>query len=82
MERLKQKIRQAFIGLIWIYQHTISPLLGPHCRYSPTCSHYTQIAIKKYGIVRGSWLGVKRISRCHPWHPGGLDPVPELELNK
>jgi len=65
-----------FILLIKIYQLLISPLFPSSCRYTPTCSHYTLEALKKYGLIKGSWLGVKRISRCHPWGGSGYDPVP------
>jgi len=65
-----------FIFLIKIYQWIISPILGPKCRYTPTCSHYAVEALKKYGIFKGSWLAIKRISRCHPWGGHGYDPVP------
>jgi len=65
-----------FILLIKIYQLLISPLFPSSCRYTPTCSHYTLEALKKYGILKGSWLGIKRISRCHPWGGSGYDPVP------
>jgi len=61
---------------IRFYQKFISPLLGPHCRYSPTCSQYAYEAISKYGFFKGGYLAVKRILRCHPWHEGGYDPVP------
>ncbi len=64
------------IALIRFYQYAISPLIGRRCRYFPTCSEYTADAVNKYGALKGSWLGVKRICRCHPWHPGGYDPVP------
>lgn len=64
------------ILLIRFYQVAISPLIGPHCRFYPTCSHYTIQAIERHGIFKGLYLGVRRLSRCHPWHPGGLDPVP------
>ncbi len=65
-----------FILLIKIYQLLISPLFPSSCRYTPTCSHYTLEALKKYGLIKGSWLGIKRISRCHPWGGSGYDPVP------
>jgi putative membrane protein insertion efficiency factor len=64
------------ILLIKIYQLLISPLFPSSCRYTPTCSHYTLEALKKYGLLKGSWLGIKRISRCHPWGGSGYDPVP------
>ncbi len=64
------------LGLIRLYQILISPWLGHHCRYFPTCSEYTYLAIKKYGFLKGSWLGGRRILRCHPFHEGGVDPVP------
>ena len=64
-------------GLIRFYQRFISPLMPPACRFTPTCSHYTYEAIDRFGFVKGSWLGLKRIGRCHPFHPGGFDPVPE-----
>ncbi len=62
--------------LIRGYQYAISPLLGRNCRYLPTCSEYAAEAVTKYGAIKGGWLGVKRVCRCHPWHPGGYDPVP------
>ena len=65
-----------FILLIKIYQLLISPLFPSSCRYNPTCSHYTMEALKKYGLLKGGWLGIKRISRCHPWGGSGYDPVP------
>jgi putative membrane protein insertion efficiency factor len=69
-------MKRLLIGLIRIYQYAISPLMGRSCRYVPTCSEYTVEAIRKHGAIKGGWLGAKRISRCHPWHPGGYDPVP------
>jgi len=65
-----------FILLIKIYQYAISPLIGPKCRFTPTCSNYALQAFKKYGLFKGFWLAVKRISRCHPWGGSGYDPVP------
>jgi putative membrane protein insertion efficiency factor len=62
--------------LIGFYQRRISPYKGRTCRFHPTCSEYTRQAIVKYGVIRGSFLGIKRIFRCHPFHPGGYDPVP------
>jgi putative membrane protein insertion efficiency factor len=63
--------------LIRLYQCTISPLLGPACRYHPTCSQYALEAIERFGLMRGSWLALRRLGRCHPWHAGGFDPVPD-----
>ncbi len=63
--------------LIRLYQWTVSPLLGPACRFHPTCSQYALEAIRRFGVLRGGWLAVRRIGRCHPWHPGGYDPVPQ-----
>jgi putative membrane protein insertion efficiency factor len=62
--------------LIRGYQLAISPFLGPRCRFYPSCSHYAIEAIETHGALRGCWLTMKRISRCHPWHEGGFDPVP------
>jgi uncharacterized protein len=62
--------------LIRAYQLTLSPLLGRHCRYYPTCSAYSSEAIAKYGFLRGTALGIRRLLRCHPFHEGGIDPVP------
>jgi hypothetical protein len=64
------------IGLIQIYRYAISPLLGSRCRFFPSCSQYAVEALKSHGLLKGLWLAVRRIGRCHPWHPGGHDPVP------
>ena len=63
--------------LIQAYRRWISPLMRPHCRYSPSCSEYALEAIVRFGAVRGTWMGAKRIARCHPWAAGGVDRVPE-----
>ncbi|MFZ5979910.1 MAG: membrane protein insertion efficiency factor YidD [Candidatus Zixiibacteriota bacterium] len=63
------------IFLIYIYRATLSPFIGNSCRFEPTCSRYAEDALRKYGALRGSWLAVKRVLRCHPWHEGGYDPV-------
>ncbi|UCG78912.1 MAG: membrane protein insertion efficiency factor YidD [Nitrospirota bacterium] len=68
-------IRQAMIFLIRAYQYMISPFLPSSCRFSPTCSEYSKEAIEKYGPLKGSILTIKRILKCHPFHPGGYDPV-------
>ncbi|MEZ5497878.1 MAG: membrane protein insertion efficiency factor YidD [Steroidobacteraceae bacterium] len=65
------------LGLIRIYQWTLSPLLGPRCRFYPSCSHYAHGAILEHGLLRGGVLALRRLGRCHPWHPGGFDPVPK-----
>jgi uncharacterized protein len=65
-----------FIGLIKVYQYSISPLLGPSCRYEPSCSQYSIEALKKHGILKGMYLSIKRIGSCHPWGGHGHDPVP------
>jgi uncharacterized protein len=62
------------IGLIWVYQRTLSPLLGNACRFEPSCSRYMVGALRKHGLLKGLWKGLKRFASCHPWHPGGYDP--------
>ncbi|HXK59134.1 MAG TPA: membrane protein insertion efficiency factor YidD [Acidobacteriota bacterium] len=64
------------IALIRVYQKVISPFLPRACRFHPTCSEYMCQAVAKFGLAKGVWLGLRRLSRCHPWHPGGFDPVP------
>ena len=70
-------MKSLFKALIKIYALAVSPFLGRNCRFQPTCSNYAQQAIDKYGAVKGSWIAIKRISKCHPWNKGDpLDPVP------
>jgi len=69
-------MRHAMLGLIRLYQFLLSPWVGNHCRFHPTCSEYAKGAITRYGSIRGGWMAMRRLSRCHPWHPGGADPVP------
>jgi len=69
-------VKKAALGLIKLYQSTISQVAPPSCRFTPTCSQYTFEAIEKYGIFKGVWLGARRIVRCNPFNPGGYDPVP------
>jgi len=76
LKKIFQILAVPFILLIKIYQLFISPLFPSSCRYTPTCSHYTAEALKKYGLFKGGWLGIKRILRCHPWGGSGYDPVP------
>lgn len=73
---MKHWPRLALVALIRGYQLIISPLLGPRCRFYPSCSHYAIEALRVHGAGRGSWLTLRRLLRCHPLHPGGVDPVP------
>ncbi|MFW5995749.1 MAG: membrane protein insertion efficiency factor YidD [Halanaerobiaceae bacterium] len=68
-------MKKLIIGLIKIYQKIISPWFPKSCRFHPTCSSYARQAIKKYGVICGSWMGIRRILRCHPFNPGGYDPL-------
>jgi putative membrane protein insertion efficiency factor len=72
-------VRRTLILAIKIYQLTLSPLLGRQCRYEPTCSVYAEEALRRFGVLRGGWLAVKRLGRCHPWGGTGYDPVPETD---
>jgi len=69
-------MRWPLVWLVRLYQILISPLLGPRCRFYPTCSEYAAEALKRHGALRGAWLAIRRVIRCHPWNPGGVDPVP------
>ena len=76
---MNSSISNFIISLIKAYRFILSPWLGMHCRFHPTCSVYAIEAIQQYGIVHGSYLAIKRLGRCHPWHEGGIDPVPDTE---
>jgi len=82
-DRLYSQVKRVLIAIftfpIKVYQYGISPLLGANCRFSPTCSSYTVQAIKEWGPIRGTWLGIRRFSRCHPWGGHGFDPVPKRD---
>lgn len=69
-------MKRVALGLIRLYQITISQIMPHSCRFTPTCSQYTYESIARFGLFKGVWLGMKRLSRCHPFHPGGYDPVP------
>ncbi|MGQ9424814.1 membrane protein insertion efficiency factor YidD [Gilvimarinus sp. F26214L] len=72
-------MRKLAISFIRAYRYAISPLLGDCCRFYPTCSHYGEEAVERYGVLKGGWLTVKRLAKCHPLHPGGIDWVPGCE---
>lgn len=65
------------IAILRLYQWLISPLLGPRCRFHPSCSHYAVEALQRHGVTKGGYLALRRLACCHPWHPGGFDPVPD-----
>jgi putative membrane protein insertion efficiency factor len=69
-------MKTVLLALIRAYQYTLRPMLGSNCRFYPSCSDYAREAIGKHGALRGLWLAVKRVGKCHPYHPGGFDPVP------
>jgi putative membrane protein insertion efficiency factor len=74
-------MRVVLLTTIRAYRFLLSPWLGQHCRFYPTCSSYALTAIERFGVLRGGWLSVLRLLRCHPWHAGGVDPVPEKSGN-
>jgi putative membrane protein insertion efficiency factor len=73
---IKRLLVLPFLMVIKLYQWIVSPWLGPSCRYTPTCSQYAATALQRHGLLKGTWLSLKRISRCHPWGSSGYDPVP------
>jgi hypothetical protein len=70
--------KQGLIILIHLYKYTFSTLLGPCCRFTPCCSSYALLSIQRFGVIEGVWLTLRRLIKCHPFHPGGYDPVPEI----
>ena len=76
MKMIREALSALIIAIIRSYQLIISPLIGPKCRYTPTCSQYGVQALQKHGLVKGIWLTIKRVGRCHPWGGHGYDPVP------
>ncbi len=76
MTKLRSLLVWPLVIAIRAYQLAISPMLGNRCRFYPSCSDYSMEALQRHGVFRGLWLAVRRIGRCHPWHPGGYDPVP------
>jgi putative membrane protein insertion efficiency factor len=73
---MRTLLTNLLVGLVRGYKYAISPLLGSNCRFEPSCSEYAVEALRRYGPFKGTWLAAKRIGCCHPWHPGGFDPVP------
>ena len=69
-------MKSLLLGMLWLYQKLLSPWIGNQCRFYPTCSEYARQAVEVHGSLRGSALAAKRLCKCHPWHPGGFDPVP------
>ncbi len=73
---MKALLAAPLILLVRIYQYAVSPMLGRNCRFDPSCSDYAVQALRRHGAFKGFWLALRRLGRCHPWHPGGYDPVP------
>ncbi|SMF14481.1 hypothetical protein SAMN02745866_00941 [Alteromonadaceae bacterium Bs31] len=76
-EQKPKSLRKIALLPVYAYRYLISPMIGPRCRFEPSCSLYTIEAVQELGVFRGFLLGLKRIGKCHPWHPGGYDPVPK-----
>lgn len=79
MEKNRHFLQRTIIASIRCYQFCVSPLLGRNCRFYPSCSCYSEQAIREWGVLKGLGLTIKRLLKCHPWHAGGLDPVPEIK---
>lgn len=77
MAQTDPTMQRLLIALIRLYQYLLSPWIGHHCRFFPTCSNYAIDAIERFGAMRGAYLTIRRLLKCHPWHHGGIDPVPE-----
>ena len=75
-------MRVLLILLVKMYRFLLSPFIGQHCRFHPTCSVYAIEALERYGAIKGSWLALRRLLRCHPWHPGGYDPLPNKPIKQ
>ena len=82
LEALARTVTGTVTLLIRGYRYAISPLFGQHCRFHPSCSAYALAALESHGLARGGWLALRRLGRCHPWHPGGFDPVPDDHARK
>lgn len=82
LRSIQKAIQWILIKIVRFYQLAISPYLGSSCRHSPTCSQYMIEAIREWGAVRGVWLGLKRLVKCHPWGTSGYDPVPKNDMNE
>ncbi len=80
-ERVRGVLKEVVLVLIHLYQHTFSILLGPCCRFTPSCSVYAFLSIRRFGVMEGAWLTLRRLVKCHPFYPGGYDPVPEIPKN-
>ncbi len=72
-------MKRILIVFVKVYRYAISPFMAPCCRFHPTCSSYALQALEQHGALKGTWYSIRRISRCHPWHPGGFDPVPRTQ---
>jgi len=77
MDKIEYFLKKFLLQLIRLYRIIFSPYVGQHCRFTPSCSTYAEEAIEKFGILQGSFVALKRLGRCHPWAPGGIDPVPQ-----